>query len=83
MLNEAAKKANCHDFIMKLLQKYDTVASEAGSTLSGGKKQRISVARALLKNAHTANCLRATTHTPASGSCKAARKNGAGVGGNT
>ena len=54
MLNEAAKKANCHDFIMKLLQKYDTVASEAGSTLSGGKKQRISVAWALLKDAwHT------------------------------
>ena len=48
---EAAKKANCHDFIMKLPQGYDTVAGEGGSTLSGGEKQRISIARAILKNA--------------------------------
>ena len=48
---EAAKKANCHDFIMKLPQGYDTVAGEAGSTLSGGEKQRIAIARALLKDA--------------------------------
>ena len=50
-LIEAAKKANCHDFIMKLPQGYDTVAGEGGSTLSGGEKQRIAIARALLKDA--------------------------------
>ena len=48
---EVAKKLNCHDFIMKLPEGYDTVAGEAGSTLSGGEKQRISIARALLKDA--------------------------------
>lgn len=48
---EAAKKANCHDFIMKLPEGYGTVAGEAGSTLSGGEKQRIAIARALLKDA--------------------------------
>lgn len=48
---EAAKKACCHDFIMKLPQGYDTVVGEGGGTLSGGEKQRISIARAMLKNA--------------------------------
>ena len=47
----AAKKARCHDFIMALPQGYDTVAGEGGGTLSGGEKQRISIARAILKNA--------------------------------
>ena len=47
---EAAKKASCHDFIMKLPEEYDTVAGEAGSTLFGGEKQRIAIARALLKD---------------------------------
>ena len=51
MLNEAAKKANCHDFIMKLPEGYDTIASEVGSTLSGGEQQRIVIARVLLKDA--------------------------------
>jgi len=51
---EAAKKASCHDFIMKLPEEYDTVAGEAGSTLFGGEKQRIAIARALLKNAQYA-----------------------------
>lgn len=48
---EAAKKARCHDFIMSLPEGYDTVIGEGGGTLSGGEKQRISIARALLKNA--------------------------------
>lgn len=48
---EAAKKACCHDFIMALLEGYDTMIGEGGSSLSGGEKQRISIARAILKNA--------------------------------
>ncbi len=48
---EAAKKACCHDFIMKLKDGYETKLGEGGSTLSGGEKQRISIARAMLKNA--------------------------------
>ena len=48
---EVAKKACCHDFISALLEGYDTVIGEGGGTLSGGEKQRISIARAMLKNA--------------------------------
>ena len=48
---EAAKKARCHEFIMSLPKGYDTVVGEGGGTLSGGEKQRISIARAMLKNA--------------------------------
>ena len=47
----AAKKACCHEFIMALPQGYDTVIGEGGGTLSGGEKQRISIARAMLKDA--------------------------------
>ena len=47
----AAKKACCHDFITALPQGYDTVIGEGGGTLSGGEKQRISIARAMLKDA--------------------------------
>lgn len=47
----AAKQARCHDFVMALPEGYDTVIGEGGSTLSGGEKQRISIARAILKNA--------------------------------
>lgn len=48
---EAAKKARCHEFIMTLPKGYDTVIGEGGGTLSGGEKQRISIARAILKDA--------------------------------
>jgi ATP-binding cassette, subfamily B, bacterial IrtB/YbtQ len=47
----AAKQACCHEFIMKLPKGYDTPIGEGGCTLSGGEKQRISIARALLKDA--------------------------------
>ena len=48
---DAAKKACCHDFIMNLPDGYDTVIGEGGASLSGGEKQRISIARAIMKDA--------------------------------
>lgn len=48
---EAAKRACCHDFIMALPQGYQTRIGEGGASLSGGEKQRISIARALIKDA--------------------------------
>ena len=47
----AAKKACCHEFIMALPNGYDTVIGENGASLSGGEKQRISIARAIMKDA--------------------------------
>jgi ATP-binding cassette subfamily B protein len=47
---DAAKKAKCHEFIMKLPGGYDTVIGEKGARISGGEKQRLSIARALLKD---------------------------------
>ena len=47
----ASKKACCHDFITALPQGYDTVIGEGGASLSGGEKQRISIARAMMKDA--------------------------------
>ncbi len=47
----AAKTAQCHEFIRQMENGYDTIVGEGGSTLSGGEKQRISIARALLKDA--------------------------------
>lgn len=51
MVKEAAKRAMCHDFIESLPQGYQTIIGEGGATLSGGEKQRLSIARAILKDA--------------------------------
>ncbi|MDU7533165.1 MAG: ATP-binding cassette domain-containing protein, partial [Peptoniphilus harei] len=48
---QAAKKARCHEFIEALPEGYDTIIGEGGASLSGGEKQRISIARAMLKDA--------------------------------
>lgn len=50
-ITEAAKKANAHDFIIKLKDGYDTLVGERGIKLSGGERQRVAIARAMLKDA--------------------------------
>ena len=50
-VEEAARKAQCYDFIMKMPYGFDTVLSEGGASLSGGERQRISIARCILKDA--------------------------------
>jgi ATP-binding cassette subfamily B protein len=48
-VEQAARAANCHEFILKLEQGYDTLAGDTGDRLSGGERQRITIARAMLK----------------------------------
>lgn len=50
-IEEAAKRAHCHEFIVSLSQGYDTLVGERGVKLSGGERQRVAIARAMLKNA--------------------------------
>ncbi|UTC52720.1 ABC transporter ATP-binding protein [Treponema sp. OMZ 803] len=62
-IEQAAKKASCHDFIKALPQGYDTVAGDGGNNLSGGEKQRIAIARAILKDSPTIVLDEATAFT--------------------
>ena len=70
---EAAKKARCYDFIMSLSDGFQTVVGEGGATFSGGEKQRISIARCILKDAPIV-ILDEATAPPAPGSAGAGKR---------
>jgi len=62
-MEDAARKASCHDFILSLEHGYDTIVGEGGGHLSGGERQRISIARAILKNSPVVLLDEATAYT--------------------
>ena len=62
-MEDAAKKASCHEFILSLEHGYDTIVGEGGGHLSGGERQRISIARAILKNSPVVLLDEATAYT--------------------